>query len=200
MNITGIVIPQLGDTDYVTKIEAALNAIDAHDHSAGSGVELAASGGGGGSLAWYAGTGNAPTEETKHNNKVWSFGDGLDQNLYCTVKVPRNYSAGGQIKIRLNHFHEASSATQLLTTQATLIEPGDAFDDATDQYTSTNAAVTAGNKVITESICDLTDASGMINSVAVAAGDLIKVRLYRGTDTSTADVHFIESCSEVTFS
>jgi hypothetical protein len=156
--------------------------------------------GGGSALVWVNDEGTAPIVEYKHFNKCWNFEDGASQNLYSVVKVPQGYTAGNQIFLRVNHFHEAASASQLLSAQATLIEPGDAFDDVTDQYTSTNAAVSAGNKVITEAIIDLTSASGQINSNAVAPGDLIKIRLYRGTDSSTNDLFFIESASEVTFS
>src|SRR5690606_32622905 len=139
-------------------------------------------------------------QDVKFSNKVWSFGDGLSQNLYTTVKVPQTYVAGKQIKMFITHFHEAASATQLLSAQATLIEAGDAFDDTTDQRTSTNTATAGASKVTIQAELDLTDSSGEINSVAVAGGDLIKVRLYRGTDASTSDIHFIESSTEVTFS
>ena len=157
-------------------------------------------GGGGGGFTWFNDDGDAPLDQVKYNNKVWTFSDGLAQYLYTTVKVPQTYIAGNQIKMFITHFHEAASATQLLQAQATLIEPGDAFDDTTDQRTTTNTATAGGDKVTIQAELDLTDSSGQINSVAVAAGDLIKVRLSRGTDTSTADVHFIESSTEVTFS
>jgi hypothetical protein len=100
----------------------------------------------------------------------------------------------------ITHFHEASSATQLLSAEATLIEAGDPFDDTTDQATSTNVATAGGDKVTVNATLDLTDGSGLINAVAVAAGDLIKVRLFRGTDASASEVFFIESSTEVTFS
>lgn len=180
-------------------LPAAGTPTDPSDVATKSYVDSSGGGGGGGSLAWHNDSGDSPLQDTKYGNKVWTFVDGESQNLYCVVKVPQAYNAGNPIKLRVNHFHEAASATQLLMSQATLIEPGDAFDDVTDQRTSTNAAVTAGNKVITESVCDLTDTLGQINGNAVAAGDLIKVRLYRGTDSSTSDLYFIESASEVTF-
>lgn len=180
-------------------IPAAGTPTDPSDVVTKAYVDANSGSGGGSAVAWHNDSGDSPQEDTKYNNKVWTFVNGLDQNLYCTVKVPQGYQAGNPIKMRVNHFHEAASATQLLQTQSTLIEPGIEFDDTTNQRTSTNSAVTAGDKVITESICDLTDTSGQINGVAVAPGDLIKVRLYRGTDTSTADIYFIESASEVTF-
>lgn len=180
-------------------LPAAGTPTDPSDVATKSYVDAAGGAGGGGGLTWHNDSGDSPLADTKYGNKVWTFVDGESQNLYCTIKVPQGYNAGNPIKLRVNHFHEAASATQLLLTQSTLIEPAQAFDSTTNQRTSTNTAVTAGDKIITESVCDLTDTLGQINGVAVAAGDLIKVRLYRGTDTSTSDLYFIESASEVTF-
>jgi hypothetical protein len=175
------------------------------DSSAASGLKWAAAsggggGGGGGSVVWVSEDGSAPTQEFLFSNKVWSFADGLSQNLYTTIKVPSGYVGGDPIEMKINFFHQASSATQLLLAEATLIKPSEAFDSVTNQRTTTNTAQTAADKIIASGTLDLTSSIGEINAVAVAAGDLIKVRLYRGTDTSTADVSFIESSTEVTFS
>jgi hypothetical protein len=192
---TNVVRVAVGTNDQILVADSGEAAgVRWADNTAGGG------GGGGGGFTWFNDDGDAPLDQVKYNNKVWTFSDGLAQYLYTTVKVPQTYIAGNQIKMFITHFHEAASATQLLQAQATLIEPGDAFDDTTDQRTTTNTATAGGDKVTIQAELDLTDSSGQINSVAVAAGDLIKVRLSRGTDTSTADVHFIESSTEVTFS
>lgn len=159
-----------------------------------------AGGGGGGSLIWHNDGSDAPNLATEFGNLVYQFEDGLAQNLYGVVRVPQGYVAGSPIKVRAFGYHQAASATQLLLAQATLIEPGDAFDSTTDQRTTTNTAQTAASKEIAEHVLDITDSSGQINGNAVAAGDLIKVRLYRSTDTSTADISMIPSSTEVTFS
>ena len=192
-DFTAEVAPDAGDFVLGFLASGEIRKFDLDDLPFGSG-------GGGSSIVWRNDSGSAPLEETKYDNKCWNFEDGLTQYLYATVKVPQSYEAGVQIFMRLNHFHEAASASQLLSALTTLIEPGDAFDDTTDQHASTNAAVSAGNKVITEAVVDLTDSSGMINSVAVAAGDLLKIRLTRGTDTSVNDLFFIEGTTEVNFS
>lgn len=156
-------------------------------------------GGGGGGIVWTADGSDAPAESVEFGNQVFLFEDGLSQNLYATVKVPQSYQAGNPVKLRVKGYHQAASATQLLLCQATLIEPGDAFDSTTDQRTSTNTAQTGASKEVVEHICDLTDNSGQVNANAVAAGDLIRVRLYRSTDTSSSDISMIPSSTEVTY-
>lgn len=40
----GLQIPEVGDEDYVTKIEESLESIDEHDHSTGKGVQISTGG------------------------------------------------------------------------------------------------------------------------------------------------------------
>lgn len=159
-----------------------------------------AGGGGGGSIKWTVDGPLAPIVKTEFNNEVYVFENDVSQYIYCTVKVPETYVAGNQIFMYVSHYHQASSATQLLTALTTLLPHGTAFDDITNQHTSTNSAVAGGNKVLIKAEIDLTDASGEINSVAVSPGDLLVVRLGRGGDTSSDDISMIPSSTEVTFS
>ncbi len=129
------------------------------------------------------------------------FGAGLAQELYTTVVVPQSYTAGKQIFMYVEAYSPSSSNTQLLSAQSTLLRPGTtARDSTTNQRTTTNAAVTNDNaKESTVHVLDLTSSSGQINSVAVAAGDRIKVRLYRGTDSDTADLRMVPSSTDLKF-
>ena len=73
---------------------------------------------------------------------------------------------------------------------STLVRSGvDAISTTTNQRTSTNAAV--ANIVDTPQIAtlDITDSSGQINSVAVSANDLIKVRPHIVTGKQIGRAH-----------
>lgn len=170
-----------------------------YDSAQASGVKWAASsGGGGGSLTFFAEEGTAPIEDFLYQSKVWTFEDGITQTLYTILKVPETYIAGSDIVMYIQTFHEAASASQLLTATVTLIEPGDALDDVTDQFTSTNTAQSGGDKVTVQHTINLSS-SGAINANNIAAGDLLKVSIARGTDTSASDLNFIEASAEVSF-
>lgn len=167
-------------------------------------ISFGASGGGGGSLSWV------PDEESlaavdviEYAQKVWKFGQGLSQKIFTVIKVPASYSAGDPITLKANIYSPDASGTILLQSVSTLIRVGtDAFSSTTNQRTSTNSANTlSGSADIPRAVSlDLTSTTGTINSVAVSAGDLIKVQLVRGTDTATEDFRFVESSAEVTFS
>jgi len=90
--------------------------------------------------------------------------------------------------------------TGLLEAKTYLIQTGvDGVDTTTNFHNSTNIALTnpATANSPQEAVIDLTDGSGEINSVALSAGDILRVVLTRGTDTDTADLRFIPSASEV---
>lgn len=160
-----------------------------------------AGGGGGGSLQWIE-QGNSPTPNVENLVQNYLFASGLGQELYALVKVSEYYSPGRQIKMVGSFYSPDSSGTALLQTVATLIRPAtDAITSTANQRTSTNSAVTLGAGTVDKPqkvTFDLTDASGQINSVAVSKGDLIIVKLTRGTDTATSDLRALVYGAEVT--
>ena len=175
-----------------------------------SGVELplvsgsASGGGGGGSLSWVGAAGSAPVESNENGVNVYLFTDGGEEDLYATIKVPESYVPGIQITMKNYAWNEASTNFYLLATQTTLIRPGvDLITSTTNQHTDNSgdlASSAAGE--LTAFTTDLTSAIGQINGVAVSAGDLLKVRLTRGTPTGTeqtADIKFIPDTTEVSF-
>lgn len=160
-------------------------------------------GGGGAGFTWKALAGTAPIESEENSEQVYLFGNGLAQELYASVKIPNGYTAGGQIFIYVSGYSPSSSNTVLMKAQATLIRKDtDAFDSTTNQRTTTNSALTndLANE-LQEWILDITDSSGQINGVAVSAGDVVKVRLYRdAADTDTADLRLLPNATDVKFS
>ena len=162
------------------------------------------SGGGGGSLTWRADdTGNGALDIIEYYQKVWKFSQGLSQKIFTVIKVPTAYSAGDQINMRANIYTPDTSGTALIQSIATLIRVGtDAFSSLSNQRTSTNAAISlSGSADLSRAVTlDLTSSTGTINSVAVSAGDLIKVQLQRASDTASNEVRFVESSVEMTFS
>ena len=159
------------------------------------------SGGGGGSLSWIE-SADAPLPDIEFDNQVYYYPPGVTNYLYALVRVPTSYVVGSPISMKVLFYSPSTSNNILFSSIATLIQKdADAIDDATDTRTSTNAAVTlsgAANKINTATL-DLSSSTGTINSVAVAAGDLIKVKVFRGTDTDTADARFLPYAAEVTF-
>lgn len=169
------------------------------DDLGGGGGGGSSSSGGAGSLIWGNDDGNAPQLVIKNNQRVWKFVDGLTQYLYASIKIPASYTSGKVLKLRLQTFHEAASATQLITGLSTLIQTGtDAFSDTTDQRTSTNTAQAGASGVPVLHLLDLSASDGTINNTAMNVNDTIKIRLTRGTDASTSDLFLIDGSTEVT--
>jgi hypothetical protein len=170
----------------------------------GSTMKLVGGGGGGGSLAWVEDI-NAPMSITENADQLYVFEDAITQHLYALIRVPSSYSAGSPIKLRLTCHSAITSGTMLVKAVATLIRVGtDAITSTTNQRTTTNTAITlsGGTANVPQSvILDISSTTGQINSVAIAAGDLIRVDLYRdtATDTAAGDVKVPVYGAEVTF-
>lgn len=154
-----------------------------------------------GNILWVELPGTAPIYAQENSTYVYYFVQGGTSELHCSVQVPSNYIAGQQIYLWASGYSPSSSNNVLMKTQATLIRVNtDSFASTTNQRTSTGVALTnvSANRLTLFGF-DLTDSSGMINSVAVSACDIIKVRLYRDTDTDTADVRIIPGGTSASF-
>lgn len=160
--------------------------------------------GGSGSLVWVPDdVGAAPIKTIEFGQGIHLFSNAQSQKLFTVIKVPAGYVAGDPISLLISAYSPGQSNSFLLQSVATLIRNGtDAFDSATNQRTSTNSAQSNGApaNILRQITLDLTAAAGTVNSVAVAAGDLLKVQLSRASDSDLNDVRFIESSGEVTFS
>jgi hypothetical protein len=150
--------------------------------------------------SWAPGT-ISPVESVENGEKVWLFSQAQagTEKLHLFLKVPHGYQAGNQISLRIAHYSPSSSNTQLLRAVAYLIRKGTAtaVSSTTNSHTSTNAAITnALADRYWEVALDLSSSTGQVNSVAIAAGDMLRVELYRGSDTDTADIRLIPSATE----
>lgn len=157
------------------------------------------SGGAGGGFAWNEPQGISPIQGELQGEKIYSFESGQSNYLVAALKVPSSYVPGSQIGLNIVHYCSGTGGTMLLRTVTTLIRKDtDAVSSTTNQHTSVNTAIS--NTVTDqykEAVVDLMDSAGEINSVAVSAGDVLLVRLERGTDTLAQDVNFLPSATEV---
>lgn len=168
----------------------------------GTAWRVVGSGGGGSSLKWEDGSNPPLPFQDAQYNQGRLFMQGETQNIVAAIKVPSSYPGAIQIKATIEFYTADTAGTVLLQTVATLIRKNtDLISSTTNQRTSTNTAVTmtAGNTNRPIPVeFDLTDANGLINGVAVAANDLILVRLFRGSDSgANSDVSVLDKTSEL---
>lgn len=146
--------------------------------------------------------GQAPSERLENSGLVYLFTAGGTQKLQGIFKVPASYTPGTQIRLNIGFYSGNTSGTLLFRSTSTLVRKDtDAMTSTTNQRVSTQAAQTLATPAdaAREAVLDLTDGSGQINGVAVAAGDIIKVELTRGTDTSTNIARLIATATEIRF-
>lgn len=159
-------------------------------------------GSGGGSLNWVEDA-LSPVAVLNNNIRSYEFEATLTQYLYALIKVPAAYAAGNQVTLKSVFYSADTSGNALIQTLATLIRTGtDTISSTTNQRTSTNAAVSLSGSTQNKPQAvtfDLSSSTAQINSVSISAGDLILVRLTRGTDTATGSVFVPVYATEVSF-
>jgi hypothetical protein len=162
-------------------------------------------GGGGGGANWVGVDGQSPSITFENNEKMMLFAQGSSQAMTLLVKIPTGYLSGSPIKLKMAHYSPGTTLNYKFQTTTTLIRKNvDAITSTTNQNVSTNSDVvnTVAN-LYTEVAYDVTTSTGLINSVAVSAGDLILIKLTRVTPTGsedTNDVRAIPSSTEILFS
>jgi hypothetical protein len=107
-------------------------------------------------------------------------------------QVPDEYSVGNRISLSIRGFCDTATAHFTLESGAALYKDSLTSMSATSPanvLTSTsNIAPVAAGQMFTNTSLRLTDASGLINSLTVTAGDVIAVYLKR-TGNATADTN-----------
>lgn len=150
-------------------------------------------------INWWGDGADSPEMGTNLGLKIWTFAVTADQALYGAISVPSNYISGSPITVRIRTYNTSGTSTMLLKATSTLIPAGTAITSTTNQRTTTNTATaSSGVNVIREQDLDVSSSTGTINSVAIGAGDLILLKMFRGTDTSQ-DVVFVDSSTGVSF-
>lgn len=183
-----ILTPPEGSTIYNTTTQS-LNYYDGATWSeVGTG-----SGGGGTTLRWYQPDSLAAVKQVLSNGiEVFTFSNTDDQIVFCKFTIPESYSAGSQIFLKNGKaFSSVNSGNFLFSTTSYIFKANIDGTSAPTGYASTNtqqAIDGTANEIVVVSNIDITDASGEINSVAVAAGDTILVKLIRSASTETSGV------------
>jgi hypothetical protein len=144
----------------------------------------AGSGGGGSSLVWEKSGTISPITEYVDGLHLENFGNQDVQEMYCFITVPNGYRPGKPISLSTGAFFLNSTAGKVrFRTETTLIKAGTTvLGSYPNKHTSTNAqadAPTVANTLKAIGTLDLTSTTGLINGVAVAKGDMLRVRIYR---------------------
>ena len=120
--------------------------------------------------------------------------------------MPDSYKAGDQVQlINGKCFINNGSDNLLFRCETTLIKDGESFDTSTNIYTSTNTelVLNSANTILNIGNIDLSAVDGTINSVAIAAGDILKIRFYRDfaneLTSASEDGKFLRYSASVSF-
>lgn len=173
-------------------------------HQTGPVFQALGGGGGGGGVILEGGTSfPVPIQTNEYDTEVFKFTNGGTESVYWRCKLPNSYTAGTQVFLYLTYYSPDTSNTLLISSTSYLKRPAtDAASSVANSYTSTNAAVTlsGASELLRTVVLDISNASGQINSVALAAGQDILVRIFRGTDTSTSDARIVARSGDPKFS
>lgn len=144
--------------------------------------------GGGGSFLFELTGDISPIESSYIGLSLLDFDSESQMEAIALVTVPSSYKAGDQIKlINTAFFSAAASNNVFFRSETTLIEPGDDVTALADTHLSSNSelALSTANVLTLVGDLDLTDATGQINTNAVAPGDILLIKLFRDNTNET---------------
>lgn len=157
-------------------------------------------GGFGTSFQWFSPGGVGAIQIEEFGHRIYQFPDNDPCQLWGYFIVPNGYVTGSQLNLDVLVYSPSTSNTIKLKGTSYLVQKDvTAVSSQVNSYASTNSALTnatTANRMRKTSI-DVTDATGKINSVAIAAGDEIKVLLQRDYATDT-DTDFIRLLADAT--
>ena len=151
----------------------------------------AGSGGGGSSLSWEKVGDNSPSSLQVDGMVLEEFNSSETQEVFATFLVPSSYRAGKQIKLSsASFFCSATTGNVFFKTTTTLLKSGSSVLGTypNTQNSANSQVVVPGTTNQLKDIGDLalTSSIGEINSVAVAPGDKLRIRLYRDVASETS--------------
>jgi hypothetical protein len=139
-------------------------------------------GGGGVSLNWKAGT-SAPVDDFVDGLDLKAFDNTSSQEIFATLTVPQSYRTGKPITLKgAQYFCLSTTGNVFFKTVSTLINNSSVLGTYPNQHTSTNTQTTVpgvANTISSVGDLQITNASGLINGVAVQPGNKIRIRLLR---------------------
>lgn len=148
-------------------------------------------GGGGSAVVLRVPEANAPLEGSSLGLELLDFDYQEEQECFALLQVPADYVAGVQIKLVGGSFGINSASGKVFFKAITyLLEEGlTVIGTYANTHTSQNAEVTVPATPSTLKAIgdiDLTDASGQVNSRAVAAGDWLLVKVFRDVSAESS--------------
>lgn len=163
---------------------------------------------GGSSLSWGKNSNIAPITEYVDGMRLECFDKESSQEIYAMVTVPSGYVLGTQIKLKNGKFFNQSITGKVFfKSETTLINDSIVLGTYPNKQNSANAEVTvAGVANTINSIGELilTDASGLINGVAVNVGMKLLIRLFRDNASESVsalnDAKLLIDAFEIAFS
>jgi len=160
-------------------------------------------GGGGGSLEFSTNEVPAPLKEAIGDFNVLTFEDEVGAKTKITVLVPSSYAGGIIPKMQIGFFSPNNQADKNVKFRATteLLQPNDSFENNSGVFAKTNTITdnSVANALVSSEI-DLSNAGGLINSIAIEAGDILAITLDRVEgDTVTEDVYLVPSLTNIKF-
>ena len=150
------------------------------------------SGGGGGGSAIFRLFSNAPQEaDDGAGLDLFDFNSSDSQEVWAQLLVPSDYVAGTRVYLKGGRFGCSLTSGNVKFRTTTYLCKDGTYTLGTNGtgHNSGNAQVAveaSANRLKAIGDMDLTDSSGQVNAVAVAAGDMLLVKLIRDTANETS--------------
>lgn len=161
---------------------------------------LGGGGAGGGSFVWTLGD-IGPIDGYSDGLVTLDFDGESSQEIVAMVTVPEKYKAGEQIFLKDALFFSADNANNVFfRCETALLKLGEDATSLTNKHVSSNSekTLTTTNSLEAMGDIDLCNATGEINTVAIAPFDILVIKLFR--DNTNETISSIENAKFLKFS